>query len=240
MSDFAQDIRRLALNAGADFFGVADLTPAHEAVVAQGGESLAEFPRAIAIGIRLPDAILEQLTQHEDPEIAQEYEKVYDDTNRELDRIAMCIVDHLLKSDNKAFAVCASHRVDDDRLCGIFSHKLAAHLAGLGWIGKSCLLITQKAGPRVRWATVLTDSNLSPTGHLVEEACGECKRCVDICPAKAFTGKSFRAWEAREVRFAAQKCKIYTVKRTKEMGSRVLCGLCMSVCPHGKREDVQN
>ncbi len=37
-------------------------------------------------------------------------------------------------------------------------------MAGLGRIGKSCLLITPEAGPRVHWATVLTDAPMQVTG----------------------------------------------------------------------------
>ena len=147
MTDLIRDIQGKTMNAGADFFGVAELAPAFDEVVEQGGESLAAFPRAISIGIRLPDTIIELLTQHRDPDIAQEYKNIYNDTNRKLDQITKSIVNHLHKSGNKALAVCASRRVNNDRLSGIFSHKLAAHLAGLGWIGKSCLLITRKAGP---------------------------------------------------------------------------------------------
>jgi epoxyqueuosine reductase QueG len=137
-------------------------------------------------------------------------------------------------------AVCASCRTDNDRLCGLFSHKLAARLAGLGWIGKSCLLVTRQAGPRVRWTTVLTNAPLLPTGEPTEQACGECRRCVDACPAGAFSGQPFRAEEPREVRFAVRKCEDYVNAVSHRMGCQVLCGLCMAACPHGRRlEDAQ-
>jgi len=48
-----RSIRELTLKAGADIFGVADLAPAHDTVFEQGGESVAQFSRAIAIGIAL-------------------------------------------------------------------------------------------------------------------------------------------------------------------------------------------
>ena len=83
------------------------------------------------------------------------------------------------------------------------SQKLAAHLSGLGWIGKSCLLVTPDHGPRVRWVTVLTDAPLRPTGAPLEQRCGECTACVDICPVHALTGKPFSPDELREARFDA-------------------------------------
>ena len=111
---------------------------------------------------------------------------------------------------------------------------MAAHLAGLGWMGTSCLLVTRQAGPRVRWTTVLTNAPVPPTGGPAEPACGDCRQCVEVCPAGAFTGAPFRAEEPRDLRFAARKCEAYVIKRGHEMGCRVLCGLCAAVCPYGK------
>ena len=126
-----------------------------------------------------------------------------------------------------------SRSVDERRLCGVFSNKLAAHMAGLGWIGKSCLLVTPEAGPRVRWATVLTDAPLEATGRPMDDRCGDCEACVEICPAGAFTGRPFREEEPREARFIAHRCKAY-FRRMEETRDPAVCGLCLYVCPHGR------
>jgi epoxyqueuosine reductase QueG len=238
--ELAQGIRELALSAGADFFGVADLALAHDAVLEQGGESVAQFPRGIAIGIALPDSIVDLLPQRTSIGVAQRYKSVYDETNQKLDQLASQVVGRLQTAGTAALAVRASHTVNPDRLCGVFSHKIAAHLAGLGWIGRSCLLITPEAGPRVRWTTVLTDAPLAAAGRATEQACGECRQCVDMCPTKAFTGKPFRVGEHRDVRFAARKCISYCAEMKDKIGCPVLCGVCVSVCPHGKRHNPQN
>lgn len=234
------DIRELALGAGADFFGVAELAPAHDAIVEQGGESVAHFPRAVAIGIALPHSIIDLLPERTSVAVARKYRQVYVETNQHLDEITSRLVGRLQHAGSSALAVPASHSVDPDRLCGVFSHKLAAHLAGLGWIGKSCLLITLEAGPRVRWATVLTDAPMAATWQAADEQCGECQQCVDTCPARAFTGRRFRVAEHRDMRFAATKCKSYVTEMKEKMGCPVLCGLCVSVCPHGKQRHPQN
>jgi epoxyqueuosine reductase len=130
--------------------------------------------------------------------------------------------------------VPASERYDDERICAVFSHKLAANLAGLGWIGKSCLLVTPEAGPRVRWSTVLTDAPLIVTGERVDVKCGECRECVDICPVSAFTGEPFRENEPREVRYDARKCEKYLYSSNDHSDWNV-CGLCIYACPHGKK-----
>ncbi len=102
--------------------------------------------------------------------------------NQALDLIALRVANMLQRAGYGAFPVPASKRTDDEHICGVFSQKLAAHLAGLGWIGKSCLLVTPDHGPRVRWVTVLTDTPLKPTGFPMEPRCGKCTACVDICP----------------------------------------------------------
>lgn len=104
----------------------------------------------------------------------------------------------------------------------------------MGWIGKSCLLVTPSVGPRVRWASVLTDAPLQPTGLPATQECAGCAECVDICPVGAFTGRPFSADEPREARYDARACETYLKRIDEETGWGV-CGLCVAVCPHGRR-----
>jgi len=229
-------IRELAQTMGADFFGVADLSPAHGAILDQGGPAIAEFPRAISVGIALLHPIVDQLPQRDDPTVAMTYRHhCYDLVNQRLDHIASRLSSMLQREGYKALPVPASQTVDNDRLCGIFSNKMAAHLSGLGWIGKSCLLVTPEAGPRTRWATVLTNAPLKGTGEPMDQRCGSCQECVDICPPRAFTGEPFREEESRDVRFAVQECKRY-FDEMKEATGVPVCGLCLYVCPFGKKQ----
>jgi len=73
-----------------------------------------------------------------------------------------------------------------------FSHKMAATRAGLGWIGKTALFISEKYGPRARLATVLTDFPVSVCANPIEESkCTDCDLCVRICPAQAANGPAW-------------------------------------------------
>ncbi len=229
-------IREYAEAMGADFFGVADLSPAHEAILAQGGPVIAEFPRAISIGIALLHSVVDQLPQRADRAVAMTYRHHgYDLVNQRLDQITSRLSSVVQREGYRALPVPASQTVDRERLSGIFSHKMGAHLAGLGWIGKSCLLVTPEVGPRVRWATVLTDAPLKVTGEPMDERCGRCEQCVEICPPGAFTGKPFREDEPRELRYAAHECEQYSAKMEETLGLSV-CGLCLYVCPHGRKQ----
>ena len=248
-------IKHLAESCGADFFGVADLSPARDAILAQGGPVIAEYPRAISIGIALPHSIVDQLPRRAERAVAVSYRHHgYDVVNQRLDLVASRLSSALQREGCSALPIPASKRVDDERICAIFSHKLGAHLAGLGWIGKSCLLITPEMGPRVRWATVLTDASLSETGQRMDEGaaslpftvkgaaslpftvkgCGDCVECVEVCPVKAFTGRPFREQEPREARYDARRCERYFARMREKDAELAVCGLCLYVCPYGR------
>jgi epoxyqueuosine reductase len=232
-------LEQTAVQQGASFFGIADLAPASKQILEQGGEEIARFPRAISIGIALQHSLVDPLHAQLDKQVILNYRHLaYDAVNLRLDQIALHLSGMLQSAGFRSRPVPASQTIDHDRRIGIFSNKMAASLAGLGWIGKSCLLVTPEAGPRVRWATVLTNASLEPTGEMMAQRCGTCRDCVDICPAQAFTGAPFNPDEPRSVRFDVHKCAAYFEKREREFGYST-CGLCLYVCPHGKKASAR-
>jgi len=229
-----EQIRALALSLDADYYGVADLAPARDFIHAQGGERVSRYPRGIVVGIRLQDSVVDLLPEKDKAGAILYRHTTYDVVNIALDQVALRLANLLQRQGYHAFPVPASKRTSDEHICGILSQKLAAHMAGLGWIGKSCLLVTPDHGPRVRWVTVLTDAPLKPTGSPMEPRCGECTACVDICPVHAFTGRTFSPDEPREARFDAAACERYFKEREKNDGVAT-CGMCVWVCPHGRK-----
>ncbi len=229
------ELHAIATRFGADFFGIADLSPAHPFILDQGGAAVAAFPRAVSIGIALPHSLVDPLPAQSDPVVIMNYNLLaYDVINDRLDQLVSILSAAIQPKGYRAMPVAASQRANDEKLAGIISNKLAASLCGLGWIGKSCLLVTPQAGPRVRWATVLTSAPLQPTGRMIEQHCGSCHACVDICPVSAFTGVPFNPNEPREIRYDAHRCAAYLERRKEETGYKV-CGLCLYACPHGKQ-----
>lgn len=239
--DLVEQLRNQARTLGGDLFGVADLSPAQHLVREQGGEMIAQFPRALSLGVVMPFAIVDQLPRHRVTAVALAYKAhSYSTLNERLDQIASRLASQIQHAGYLAFPVRASQVVDENKLHGHFSHKLAAHLAGLGWIGKSCLLVTPQVGPRVRWATILTDAPF-PTGTPMEERCGLCTECVDACPVSAFTGRSFDPSEPRAARFEAQKCDDYLDRHRRIPDLELsVCGMCVFVCPYGRQGHPAN
>ncbi len=64
-TDLERRLKLIAYQGGGDLFGVADLAPAREFIIAQGGKALAGFPRAVTIGMRLSDVIVDQHSPEE-------------------------------------------------------------------------------------------------------------------------------------------------------------------------------
>ena len=231
-----EQIKEISFQNGVTYFGVADLSNAKQAILNQGGSGIAGFPYSISLGISLINHIVDQLPRRSEPSVALNYRHhAYDVINQRLDLIASIVSSFMQQQGHAVLPIPATKQIDDERICAAFSHKMGASLSGLGWIGKSCLLITPNNGPRVRWTTVLTDAPIKPTGQPMKEQCGECMACVDICPMKAYTGRPFHENEPREARYDARKCKKY-FENMKAKGQTDVCGMCLYVCPYGRKQ----
>lgn len=119
------------------------------------------------------------------------------------------------------------------KLYPLFPHKTAATCAGLGWIGKSGLLVNHLYGARLSWATVLTDAplNVCKTPS-TESKCGTCIRCVNACPASAIRETNWKRGEIAEVFIDVNSCADY-MSYTAKVFQKYICGLCVLACPLG-------
>jgi len=124
---------------------------------------------------------------------------------------------------------------NEEELKAVFSFKYAAVNAGLGWIGKNDVLITEKYGPRVRLSAVLIDAPFAYGSRIAESRCPEdCTECIDICPHKALTGKAWNIDRLRSDLIDYHLCNRKRSAYIEKHGRKNSCGLCMVVCPFGK------
>ena len=201
-----------------------------------GDKASAEFPHlryAVTIVRRLSDTVVETIEGK--PSIM--YFHHYRTTNTKLDLLALDAVDFIEAQGYSALPVAASQstNTDKDAYRGVFSHKMAAVLAGLGFIGKNALFITPQYGSKIRLATVLTDMPLTSEFPIMTKGCGSCEICKNACPAKAITGNNYVYGEARDTIFDARRCSEH-MKTYKDIGRGAVCGICMRVCPHNQRK----
>lgn len=183
-----------------------------------------KFPYGVSIMYKLSSAILKEIEGKPTMTYFQHYRAV----NALLDRIALLVTAFIEEKGYSAFPVAASQSTGEYK--GYIPHKTVAVKAGLGYIGRSCLLITPKYGSQVRLVTVLTDMPLSPDREQVPFSCGECHECVKACPAGAISGKEWKEGGRREDFFDAEKCS-HHMKTYKDIGRGAVCGLCIKACP---------
>ena len=127
--------------------------------------------------------------------------------------------------------------IDDNTLCSLLPQKTVATLAGIGWIGKCAMLVTNEAGSALRLTVVLTNAPLDCATPITESRCGDCTACVDVCPGKAPLGGNWDVTTNRDDFFDAHACHRAARTRAKHFFGidESLCGLCVSNCPYTKQ-----
>ena len=115
----------------------------------------------------------------------------------------------------------------------VFPHKQVATRAGVGWLGKSTLLVTPAFGPRVRLGTLLLEEALPADRPITDSRCGNCDQCSVACPNDAIHNVAWRSGEGTEKLFSPAGC----AKREAYvpiLGRKHACGLCVLACPVGR------
>lgn len=121
----------------------------------------------------------------------------------------------------------------DEKFTTPLPFKTIATNAGLGWIGKSATLITEKYGNAIRLNTVLTDMPFICGTPITESKCGSCTRCRDMCPSGAIKGNLWNVNISRNNLIDPKMCKEKVIERGRELnilwGS---CDKCLTSCPY--------
>ncbi|MDP3285630.1 MAG: hypothetical protein Q8M56_14460, partial [Desulfobacterales bacterium] len=107
--DINHRIKEIAETWGAAFYGVADLSQAHDVILAQGGPLIAAYPRAISVGIALLDTTVDQLPNSADRAVAVNYRHHgYEVINQRLDLFASHVSSLLQREGWQALPIPAS------------------------------------------------------------------------------------------------------------------------------------
>lgn len=203
-------LQNLACKNGASIFGVARLDKEEEEKFG--------LPIGITIGVHLSEEIIRQIEDRPTKLYSYHYKQV----NYLLDRIALLITDAIQKKKKKALPIPASQIIDWEGMKGSISHKKVAYLGGIGWIGRSSLLITEEFGAKVRLVTVLTDLELLCGKPKIRD-CGECKNCISFCPAKAIKG----SYEELDLKSCINQLEVF---RKRDNIGHHICGICVKAC----------
>ncbi|MDT8301434.1 MAG: 4Fe-4S double cluster binding domain-containing protein [Sedimentisphaerales bacterium] len=222
MRNLSTKLRESLLEKGACLVGYADVSDLSY-------EATASLKKAVSIAVALNPSIISEISKGPTINYYQEYIRA----NNLLSDLCGRAVDILITEGHKAVAQKPTvKQVDLTKTDAHLPHKTVATKAGFGWIGKSALLITKKYGAAIRLASVLTDAGLDTAEPIKQSMCGECRECVDHCPAKAIKGNNWQPGCSRDSIFDAFACCETARKLSKKIEVRsTICGICINVCP---------
>jgi epoxyqueuosine reductase QueG len=223
-------LKSAARKAGADLVGIADLVPFKSELCGLPSRTVEQFTNAVSIALHLKDEIVDGINGAPTPD----YVRHYREANATLDAMTAELARWVNNRGFAAFAIPASQIVDEANLSGCISHKAVARMAGIGWQGKSLLIVSPQFGPRIRLSTLLTDMPLTADTPL-KNRCGRCVECTEACPAFAVKNVGTRdRYGTRDEALDFRRCVEQTLqfKARPDIGIRV-CGVCVKVCPFG-------
>lgn len=223
VSDMCLQIKEALLHKGASLVGFADLTE-----IPAGVRHSMRF--AISIAVALDASIIAGIT--EGP--TQEYRSEYRRANALLSDLGKYAVNIIKNHGYRAIPQEPTNvGIDPETQSTALPHKTVATRAGLGWIGKCALLVTEEYGAAVRLTTVLTDAELESSVPVDGSLCGDCMTCVSSCPGDAPSGGNWDVNVYRDSFFDAFACA-RTARETANARIGIddtICGICIAVCP---------
>ncbi|MDA8216212.1 MAG: hypothetical protein M0Z94_01190 [Dehalococcoidales bacterium] len=208
-----------------DLFGVATVVDAAGTPLYDSATALLPGARAVVVlGMELFPEVLALVTPEKvmgEAAARELYAPHIDYQNGRLNRGLYELAKVLRAEGYKAIPLSSQGTPVDARFQrAILSFKHAGEYAGLGRIGRSSLLITEKYGPRQRLACLVTDAPLASTRRETPDLCADCAGdCVVSCPAGVL------AMPAGGERYAINKfaCCAYRA-------GTGACSTCMSQC----------
>ena len=226
MNGLTKNIIDILLNSGADLAGAGDLTELPS-------EIRANLPVGICAAVKYPDDVIRNIAEYPTREYCDWYNKL----NEKLDKLVTLGEQALQARGFKAIAQTRECVGIGNEDAVTLPHKTIATRAGLGWIGKCAMLITNEYGSMVRLSSILTDAPLETAEPVNKSKCGDCTICTDACPARAVSGKLWEAGMLREDFFNAAACRKTARERSMQGfgGEITICGKCIEVCPYTRR-----
>jgi epoxyqueuosine reductase len=115
----------------------------------------------------------------------------------------------------------------------VMEKPLAAR-AGLGWQGKHTNLVSREFGSWLFIGSIFTAARIAPDAP-EEDHCGACRRCLDVCPTRAFTAP-YQIDARACISYLTIEHKGHIASRFREaMGNRIFgCDDCLAICPWNK------
>ena len=210
--EFMKEFETYAKSLGISSIGYTQITP--DLLIK---ERFISYPHTIVLTMAIGEDIINS-------EPGDEAHALNDSLYAEFGRITYKISDYLRKN---GYATEVAHPYE-----GGVNFSPLGQKAGLGWIGKSGLLITPELGPRLKISAIFVSiANLPETSQddhsWISDYCNRCSKCIKVCPEKALQEKETCCGE-KETKLEQKLC----------IGCSQGCTYCIEDCPfHSKGYD---
>ena len=231
MKILTSELSSLLHNEGASLVGFGDIS----ALDYQG------FTSCVALAVKIPAKVIAGIKNGP----TRDYFDSYHELNARLNALAELAAKYLSDRGHRALPQTTTTVVESPGYRTPVPHKTCATRAGLGWIGKSALLVTEEYGPALRLSSVLTDAEFDSVSEPINVSrCGSCTACASACPGQAIKGALWDVNAPRESLVDVEACRKAARALAADMiGEQItLCGKCIETCPYTraylKKENV--
>ncbi len=148
--------------------------------------------------------------------------------NRKMDELMLAINEERQKIDERPIGY--QKFVDNSPLVD----RGSAYRAGLGFFGKNNCLINYQYGSYFFIGQILVDCHLTfKMPQLIENDCGNCRRCLDACPNQAL-GEGFSLDPSKCSSYLSQKKILSPNEESRILSYLYGCDICQQVCPYNQ------
>lgn len=223
MNTLSQNLKKLLYESGASKVGFANLSE-----IVEG-----ELQYGVSVAVRIPASTITSIS--DGPTL--EYYDAYHCINEKLNALVTLAATYLKENGYEAYAQTTDVVKEFDVYRTTLPHKTVATNAGIGWIGKSALLVTEEFGSALRLSSLITNAKLECDTPIKTSKCGNCMICKNACPGGAITGKLWSVDIDRDEFYQPLLCR----KKARELAANhlnkeiTLCGKCIEVCPYTRK-----
>jgi len=259
--DFTDQVLKKLHQFGADLAGVASF----ETMQSYGEqwrkvkEVLPEAKSIVVFGLRMIDSTIApakkniRLPQFNTKCLYEEMDRISFGISRYLDDLGYQVIPY-------SPYLPVEMGMESKGMIGDISHRHIAYEAGLGTIGKSRLLLTERFGPRIRLLSIVTNAPLKPGKPLKKDFCKNCALCMNACPVGAIdqdgnvdvmkcakenmklglpgVTRFFKGWigaSEDEKKAMLRSPTFWEIWQNLTTGIFYYCFECLNACPVGKR-----
>lgn len=210
------DVKNYLIKLGASKVGFADVNGLAKEFV--------DLPNGISLVLKLPLEAMEYLKEED----FKSYWECFHGEIAKLTEISLKGEEYIKNLGYDAFALTMTrNECDMEKLLSILPYKTIATKSGMGWIGRSALLVTPEYGSAIALGGILTNMPLEFDTPITDSECDDCTNCQDACPVDAINPQKWNDRLNRSDIIDIEVCSEYIIDQYR---AGLGCTKCMLEC----------